>query len=131
GADFQRLTCLRSSSELAPQPPDGTGLQPIVTGLEAAPISRNDSGKIITTYHLGQRLETSADCALGRNPLMRICSSTGNKLFYDGGQRSAIGLRSRRQIAHQLGVERAGLAAARMQAPVGIQVSVGNHELLL
>ena len=61
----------------------------------------------------------------------RVGLSGGDEPFHYAGKRSAVGRGAGREIAHQLGVQPAGLAAGRVQPPVRGEVGRGGDELLL
>ena len=104
----------------------------LVALVGAAAVSRDDIGEVVAVDQLGQVVELLADDRLGRDAGgLRFGFGCGDELLHDACERPALGLGPRCEVAHQLGIERARLAAARVQPAVGVEVGARNDQLLL
>ncbi|MPN08535.1 hypothetical protein SDC9_155818 [bioreactor metagenome] len=77
-------------------------------------------------------VELLAQERLGRLPRrLGLRLGRSDELLDDARQRTPIRFRSGRQVAHEFGVEGAGLTAAGVKTPIRVQVGRRHHELLL
>ena len=105
---------------LAAQPAHRVGLQLLVAGVVALPVRGDDLGEVVAAGQLGELAELAPD---DRLRLRRRCVSASVSAAVTNrsttlGHRAAVGLGAGGEVAHQLGVQAAGLPAGRVQPPV-------------
>ncbi len=129
-ANPKRGSGVCAGGELASKPTYGIGFKLLVAFIKASAVGGNDIGKVIAVHKLGQLFELGSEDLFGRHSLrLGIGLCGGDEFLHHTGQCTSLRLRSRREIAHQLGVKRSGLSAGGVEAPVGVEVSAGHHQL--
>ena len=94
-------------------------------------VGRDDIGEVVAVYQFFQLFELLMNGSVrGNARCLRDRLRAGNKFLHNARQCATLGLAAGGHVADQLRVERLGLAAAGVQATVGIQIGIGHYQFL-
>ena len=131
GAHAERHARVCLGAEFPAKPADGIRLELLIAFFKPAAICGDDIGEVKTVDELREVLELLADDRLGGHAgSLGFRFGRSDELLHDAAERSAVWLGAGGDVAHQLRVQRPGLAATGVQSAVRVQVRAGHHQLL-